>query len=118
LPPRFVEYEEIAMTDLSDLEPGADIIGADGVHVGTLDHVEDGRLKLKKADSVDGRHHYIDAGLIADVEDGRVRLSAIGAVAVTLEDDSDSDPGESDRLDEGLEETFPASDPVSAKHIS
>ncbi len=25
---------------------------------------------------------------------------------------------ESERLDEGLEETFPASDPVSAKHIT
>ena len=106
------------MTDLSQLAPGADIIGADGVHVGTLDHVQDGRLKLKKTDSIDGRHHFIDAGLIADIEDGRVRLSAIGAVAVTLEDDDDSDPGENKRLDEGLEETFPASDPVSAKDIS
>jgi len=102
------------MTDLS----GADIIGADGAHVGTLDHVDQGRLKLKKSDSSDGRHHFIEAGLIADVEDGRVRLSAIGAVAVTLEDDDNDDAGESARLDEGLEETFPASDPVSAKDIS
>jgi len=106
------------MTDLSELQSGADIIGADGVHVGTLDHVADGRLKLKKSDSADARHHYIDAGLIADIEDGRVRLSAIGAVAVALEDDEKEDAGESDRLDEGLEETFPASDPVSAKDIS
>jgi hypothetical protein len=106
------------MIDLSELAPGAEIIGADGVHVGTLDHVDDGRLKLKRSDSADGHHHFIDAGLIADVEDGRVRLSAIGAVAVTLEDPDDEDPGESDRLDEGLEETFPASDPVSAKDIS
>ena len=30
----------------------------------------------------------------------------------------DNDPDEEDRLDEGLEETFPASDPVSAKHIT
>jgi hypothetical protein len=29
-----------------------------------------------------------------------------------------ADPDDSRRLDEGLEETFPASDPVSAKHIS
>ena len=27
-------------------------------------------------------------------------------------------PGQEDRLDEGLEETFPASDPVSSHHIS
>jgi hypothetical protein len=30
----------------------------------------------------------------------------------------ESDPDDEDRLDEGLEETFPASDPVSAKHIT
>jgi len=30
----------------------------------------------------------------------------------------DSDPEDERRLDEGLEETFPASDPVSAKHIT
>jgi len=106
------------MTDLARLASGADIIGADGVHIGTLDHVVDGRLKLKKTDSTDGRHHFIDGGLVADVEDGRVRLSAVAAVAVTLEEDPDADPGESDRLDEALEDTFPASDPVSAKHIS
>jgi len=106
------------MTDLSQLSPGAEIIGADGVHVGTLDHVDKGRLKLKKSDSTDGQHHYIDGGLIADIEDGTVRLSAIGAVAVTLEDDAEQDPGEEARLEEGLEETFPASDPVSAKDIS
>jgi len=105
------------MTDLSELAPGADIIGADGVHVGTLDHVDGRRLKLKKSDSSDGRHHFIDGGLIADIEDGRIRLSANAEVAVMLEDDDNEDPGESDRLDEGLEETFPASDPVSAKHI-
>ena len=32
--------------------------------------------------------------------------------------DEEHDPDEEDRLDEGLEETFPASDPVSAKHIT
>jgi hypothetical protein len=39
-----------------------------------------------------------------------------GATADDVEDESD--PDEEDRLDEGLEETFPASDPVSAKHIT
>jgi len=38
------------------------------------------------------------------------------ATAEDIEDVADQD--ESDRLDEGLEETFPASDPVSAKHIT
>jgi hypothetical protein len=39
-----------------------------------------------------------------------------GATAEDIEDEADEH--ESDLLDEGLEETFPASDPVSAKHIT
>jgi hypothetical protein len=107
------------MADLSTIQPHAEIIGADGVHVGTVDYIDGRRLKLTKMDSVDGRHHFVDSGLIADIEDGVVRLSANADVAITLEDDDDEDAAAvSDRLDEGLEETFPASDPVSAKHIT
>ncbi len=50
----------------------------------------------------------------ADIADTVIEGS--GASADDIEDESD--PAEEDRLDEGLEETFPASDPVSAKHIS
>ena len=57
------------------------------MHVGTVDSVQGGRLKLTKKDSSDNRRHYIAAGLIADVEGGKVRLSANADVAVTLEDD-------------------------------
>ena len=68
-----------------------EVIGADGVHVGTVDKVEGGRIKLTKADSGQGRHaghhHFIDLGLVAGVEGGVVRLSAKGEVAVTLEEE-------------------------------
>jgi len=68
-----------------------EVIGADGVHVGTVDRVEDGRIKLTRADSGmgshKGHHHYIDLGLVADVEGKKVRLSANAAVAVTLEEE-------------------------------
>jgi hypothetical protein len=74
------------MTSLDQIKPHAEIIGADGVHVGTVDHVDGRRLKLTKKDSNDHRHHYIDGGLIADIEDGKVRLSANADVAITLED--------------------------------
>jgi hypothetical protein len=74
------------MTDLSQIEKNAEVIGADGVHVGTVDHVSNRRIKLTKKDSVDGHHHYIDGGLVADIESGVVRLSANADVAVTLED--------------------------------
>jgi hypothetical protein len=75
------------MADLSQIKEHAEVIGADGVHVGTVDHVDGRRIKLQKKDSVDGHHHYIDSGLIADIEDGKVRLSANADVAITLEDD-------------------------------
>jgi hypothetical protein len=64
-----------------------EVIGADGVHIGTVDSVENGRIKLAKADSGEGRHkghhHFVDLGLVADVEGQKVRLSAVAAVAVT-----------------------------------
>ena len=76
------------MTDIDQIKHNWKVIGADGVHVGTVDHVEGGRLKLTKSDSGDNRHHYVDGGLIAGVTNGTVRLSANAAVAITLEDDS------------------------------
>jgi hypothetical protein len=67
------------------------VIGADGVFVGTVDRVENGRIKLTKADSGEGRHkghhHFIDLGLVAGVEGQNVRLSANAAVAVSLEEE-------------------------------
>ena len=79
------------MTDLSQIREHMDIIGADGVHVGTVDHVEGDRIKLTKADSGEGshegHHHYISLGLVADVEGDKVRLSANADVAVTFEEE-------------------------------
>ena len=74
------------MTDLSQIKEHAEVIGADGVHVGTVDHVDGHRIKLTKKDSSDQHHHYISTGLIAEVEDGKVRLSANADVAVTMEE--------------------------------
>ena len=66
-----------------------EVIGADGVHVGTVDRIEGGRIKLTKKDSGEGahkgHHHFIDKGLIAEVEGNKVRLSANANVAVTME---------------------------------
>lgn len=68
------------------------VIGADGVHVGTVDKVEGGRIKLTKNDSGEGshkgRHHFIPGGLVAEVEGDKVRLSANGDVAVTFEEEA------------------------------
>jgi hypothetical protein len=77
------------MVDKSQIQEHAEVIGADGVHIGTVDHVDGDRIKLTKADSGQfegqgGKHHYIPFGLVADVEGGKIRLSANADVAADL----------------------------------
>jgi hypothetical protein len=78
------------------IKPKMEVIGADGVHIGTVDRVENGRIKLIRADSGEGRHkghhHFIELGLVADVWEQKVRLSANAAVAVSLEEERSGKP--------------------------
>jgi len=80
------------MTDMNEIEEHMEVIGADGTHVGTVDRVENNRIKLVKTDSGEGRHkghhHFIDSSLIAEVECSQVRLSANADVAVTMEQEA------------------------------
>jgi hypothetical protein len=86
------------MTDASAIREHMEVIGADGVHLGTVDKVEGQRIKLTKADSSvqmegaeggahAGHHHYISLGLVAAVEGDQVRLSATAANAVNFEEE-------------------------------
>ena len=85
------------MADASAIKEHMEVIGADGVHLGTVDHVAGDRIKLTKKDSgaqiegVDGahagHHHYISLGLVAEVEGDKVRLSATGANALLFEEE-------------------------------
>ena len=74
---------------MTDIEEHMEVIGADGVHIVTVDKVEGNRIKLTKKDSGEGshrgHHHFIDQSLVAEVEGNKVRLSANAAVAVTME---------------------------------
>ncbi len=79
------------MVDISQVTEHMDIIGADGVHIGTVDKVEGNRIKMTKADSGShgDHHHYLSEGLIAEIEGNQVRLSATGASAMLLEEEND-----------------------------
>jgi hypothetical protein len=72
------------MVDVSQIKEHAEVLGADGVHIGTVDHVDGDRIKLTKNDSPstqDGqgaKHHYLPIGLVASVEGDTVHLSATG----------------------------------------
>jgi hypothetical protein len=75
------------MSGFEDIREHMEVIGADGVHIGTVDRVEENRIKLIRADSGQGHedhHHYIPRGLVAEVEGDKVRLSARGDVVADL----------------------------------
>ena len=62
----------------SQIEPHMAVVGSDGGHVGTVDKVEEDRIKLTKNDDPDGsgqHHHYLPISSVAAVEAGEVRLS-------------------------------------------
>ncbi len=79
------------MSGFDDIREHMQVIGADGVPVGTVDHVEGDRIKLTKRDSGagshKGHHHYIARGLVAEIEGDVVRLSANADVALTFEEE-------------------------------
>lgn len=78
------------MAELKGIREHMEVIGADGARLGTVDRVEGDRIKLIKADSGshDDHHHYISGGLVAGVEDGKVRLSANADNAALLEEEA------------------------------
>jgi hypothetical protein len=81
------------MVDVSTIKERMEVIGADGVHIGTVDRLEGERIKLTKEDSGQGshqgHHHYISTALVAEIEGEKVRLSANADVAVTFEEEAD-----------------------------
>ena len=80
------------MIDASQIKEHAEVISADGVHVGTVDGVEGDRIKLTKKDNPAGHqdhHHFIALALVASVDANRVRLSAKSDEAFKSEQEGD-----------------------------
>lgn len=62
--------------DASQIKKHMDVVGSDNQHVGTVDHLDEQRIKLTRKDpSAGGEHHYIALKEVSSVQDGRVRLS-------------------------------------------
>ena len=84
------------MSGFEDVREHMEVIGADGVHIGTVDRVEENRIKLIRPDSGVGHqehHHFLPRGLIAEVEGDTVRLTARGDVVADLfEQEESGDP--------------------------
>lgn len=79
------------MGTFEEIRDHMDVIGADGVHVGTVDKIEGDRIKLTRKDSGshEGHHHYISRGLVAGIEGESVRLSANADVALTFKEEEE-----------------------------
>jgi hypothetical protein len=84
------------MSNLSGIREHMEVIGADGVHIGTVDRVEGGRIKLTKEDSGEGHHeghhHFVPGNLVAEIEGEKVRLSATAANALLEEEEENRGP--------------------------
>lgn len=71
------------MNNLKDIHEHMKVVGSDGKHVGTVDHLEGSdKIKLTKTDpAAKGQHHFIPAAWI-DRVDTEVHLKKSSAEAM------------------------------------
>ena len=82
------------MSGLDQVREHMQVIDAEGTPIGTVDGIEGDRIKLTRASSGqgshEGHHHFVPAGLVADVEGDTVRLSArIDAIESIFQSEED-----------------------------
>lgn len=66
----------------SQIQPHMRVVGSDKQAVGTVDNLEQDRIKLTKNDpQAGGQHHYIPMQWVDRVEDQEVRLNKTAADA-------------------------------------
>ena len=86
------------MATASDIQDGMEIVGADGVHVGVVDHMDGQRIKMKRKDPEHGQHdshhHFLSLSAIASTDGGKLWLSADAANARQLFEEEDGTPVE------------------------
>ena len=63
------------MVDVSQIKEHASVVGSDGAHVGTVDNVDAGEIKLTKSDAeAGGLHHYIPVDFVQSIDGDTVHL--------------------------------------------
>ncbi len=66
------------MADASQIREQMEVVGSDGQHVGTVDRVENDKIKLTRKDpEAEGVHHLIPIDWVESVEQNEVRLNKI-----------------------------------------
>jgi hypothetical protein len=64
----------IRMFEMLRIKEHMEVTDAAGQHVGTVDDVEDSRIKLTRTDSADNQHHYLPLDAVDRIDDNRVYL--------------------------------------------
>ena len=78
---------------LNQVQEHQEVVGSDGAHVGTVDHVRGDRILLTRTDKdAGGRHHSIPSSWIVEVGD-KVRINRTAAQAQAVWKDEGADDG-------------------------
>lgn len=84
------------MVDASQIKEHMEVVGADGVHVGKVDHMDGNRIKLTRKDEAHGQsrdhHHYLPLANVSSVDGGKLWLSADASNAAQLFEEKDGSP--------------------------
>ncbi len=71
------------MVDASQITEHAEVLGSDGKHVGTVDHLDGQRIKLTKTDpAAGGTHHFIHLDSVESAKAGTVTLNRTASEAM------------------------------------
>ncbi|AKM10241.1 DUF2171 domain-containing protein [Croceicoccus naphthovorans] len=57
-----------------------EVTDANGRHLGTVDEVEDDRIKLTRTDSSDNMHHFLSLNDVDKIDDNRVYLKSAAVI--------------------------------------
>ena len=84
------------MSSLEQVREHMQVIDAEGTPLGKVDKIEGDRIKLTRDSSGqgshEGHHHFIPAGLVAEVDGETVRLSArIDAIESIFQTEEDGE---------------------------
>lgn len=71
--------EQNKSSSIYDIKPHAEVVGSDGAHIGTVDRVEYGEIKLTRKDSLDGQHHFVATEAVEKISGDKVFLSQTAA---------------------------------------
>ena len=88
----------MSVIDAGEIKENMEVVGADGVHVGKVDHVDNDRIKLNRTDAAHGldrgHHHYLPLASIGSVDNGKVWMSANASEAAMMLQEKDGSPVE------------------------